>query len=48
MPINGLPDGLYPWLWLPMQLGNLVVGTAAGLLIAVLDRTSPSPSAPSS
>ena len=36
--INGLPDGLYPWLWLPMQLGNLVVGTAAGLLIAVLDR----------
>jgi membrane-associated phospholipid phosphatase len=36
--INGLPDGLYPWLWLPMQLGNLVVGTAAGLLIAILDR----------
>ena len=36
--INGLPDGLFPWLWLPMQLGNLVVGTAAGLLVAVLDR----------
>jgi len=36
--INGLPAGLFPWLWLPMQLGNLVVGTAAGLLIALLDR----------
>jgi undecaprenyl-diphosphatase len=36
--INGLPDGLFPWLWLPMQLGNLVVGTAAGLLIALLDK----------
>ena len=29
--VNGLPDGLYPFLWLPMQLGNLVVGTVAGL-----------------
>ena len=36
--LNGLPDGLFPWLWLPMQLGNLVVGAAAGLLVALLDR----------
>jgi undecaprenyl-diphosphatase len=35
--VNGLPDSLYPWLWLPMQLGNLVVGTAAGLLVALVD-----------
>ncbi len=35
--INGLPDQLYPVLWLPMQLGNLVVGTAAGLAVALLD-----------
>ncbi len=35
--VNGLPDALYPWLWLPMQLGNLVVGTAAGLLVALFD-----------
>jgi undecaprenyl-diphosphatase len=32
--INGLPGWLYWVLWLPMQLGNLVVGTAAGLAIA--------------
>jgi undecaprenyl-diphosphatase len=32
--INGLPGWLYRVLWLPMQLGNLVVGTAAGLAIA--------------
>jgi undecaprenyl-diphosphatase len=32
--INGLPGWLYWLLWLPMQLGNLVVGTAAGLLVA--------------
>jgi membrane-associated phospholipid phosphatase len=32
--INGLPDWLYPVLWLPMQLGNLVVGTVLGLAIA--------------
>src|SRR5262245_25169273 len=32
--INGLPGWLYPVVWLPMQLGNLVVGTAAGLAIA--------------
>jgi membrane-associated phospholipid phosphatase len=36
--LNGLPDGLYWFLWLPMQFGNLVVGTAAGLLVALLDR----------
>ena len=36
--VNGLPDGLYPFLWLPMQLGNLVVGTAAGLIVALVDR----------
>jgi membrane-associated phospholipid phosphatase len=35
--INGLPDQLYPFLWLPMQLGNLVVGTGAGLAVALLD-----------
>jgi undecaprenyl-diphosphatase len=33
---NGLPDWLYPALWPPMQLGNLAVGTAAGLLAAVV------------
>jgi undecaprenyl-diphosphatase len=32
--VNGLPDGLYPVLWLPMQLGNLVVGTLAGWAVA--------------
>ncbi|MCB1003250.1 MAG: phosphatase PAP2 family protein [Acidimicrobiales bacterium] len=32
---NDLPDGLYWPLWLPMQLGNLVVGTLAGLALAV-------------
>jgi len=36
--INGLPDGLAPLLWLPMQLGNLVVGTLAGLVVAIVDR----------
>jgi undecaprenyl-diphosphatase len=36
--VNGLPDGLYWPLWLPMQLGNLAVGTAAGLLVALVDR----------
>jgi membrane-associated phospholipid phosphatase len=35
--VNGLPDGLYPVLWVPMQLGNLVVGTLAGLAVAVVD-----------
>ena len=32
--INRLPDFLYWLLWLPMQLGKLVVGTAVGLLAA--------------
>jgi hypothetical protein len=36
--VNGLPDALYWPLWLPMQLGNLAVGTAAGLLVALVDR----------
>jgi membrane-associated phospholipid phosphatase len=35
--INGLPELLYPILWLPMQLGNLVVGTGAGLAVALVD-----------
>lgn len=34
--VNGLPDWCYWPLWLPMQLGNLVVGTAAGLLLALV------------
>jgi undecaprenyl-diphosphatase len=32
--VNGLPDWLYWVLWLPMQLGNLVVGTLVGLVCA--------------
>jgi undecaprenyl-diphosphatase len=32
--LNGLPDWVYVPLWLPMQLGNLVAGTAAGLAVA--------------
>jgi len=32
--VNGLPNGLYWPLWLPMQLGNLVVGTLVGLAVA--------------
>jgi undecaprenyl-diphosphatase len=32
--INGLPDALFPLLWLPMQLGNLAVGTLLGLITA--------------
>ena len=36
--VNGLPDFLFPALWLPMQLGNLVVGTLAGLGVAAVDR----------
>src|SRR5215211_8117819 len=35
--INGWPDWLYWVLWLPMQLGNLVVGTLAGLAVALID-----------
>lgn len=34
--VNRLPDALYRVVWLPMQAGNLVVGTAAGLVVAVL------------
>ena len=34
--VNGLPDWLYWPLWLPMQLGNLVVGTLAGLVLALV------------
>ena len=33
--VNRLPDWLYWPLWLPMQLGNLVVGTLAGLALAL-------------
>jgi undecaprenyl-diphosphatase len=36
--VNGLPSRLYGILWLPMQLGNLVVGTVAGLAVALWDR----------
>jgi undecaprenyl-diphosphatase len=32
--VNGLPGWLYWILWLPMQLGNLVVGTVLGLVAA--------------
>jgi undecaprenyl-diphosphatase len=32
--INGLPGWLYWVLWPPMQLGNLVVGTLVGLVMA--------------
>ena len=31
--INGLPGWLYWVLWLPMQLGNLVVGCAVGVAV---------------
>jgi membrane-associated phospholipid phosphatase len=34
--INGLPGWLYWLLWLPMQLGNLVVGTAAGVVVGIV------------
>ena len=33
--VNGWPDWLYFPLWVPMQLGNLVVGTVVGLLLAL-------------
>jgi undecaprenyl-diphosphatase len=36
--INGLPGGLYVPLWVPMQLGNLVVGVAVGLAVAAVLR----------
>ena len=32
--VNGLPAWLYVPLWLPMQLGNLVVGLLSGLAVA--------------
>jgi undecaprenyl-diphosphatase len=32
--VNRLPSWLFPVLWLPMQLGNLLVGTAVGLVFA--------------
>ena len=34
--VNGLPGWLYWVLWVPMQLGNLVVGTLVGLLCALV------------
>ena len=34
--LNRLPEALYWPLWVPMQLGNLVVGAAAGLLVALV------------
>jgi membrane-associated phospholipid phosphatase len=36
--VNGLPGWLYWILWPPMQLGNLVVGTLVGLVIAWVAR----------
>jgi membrane-associated phospholipid phosphatase len=37
--VNGLPDWLFGPIWLPMQLGNLVVGTVLGLLVAAVLRS---------
>lgn len=39
--VNGLPGWLYVVLWLPMQLGNLVVGTLAGLAVALAVHSLP-------
>jgi undecaprenyl-diphosphatase len=36
--INGLPGWLYPVLWGPMQLGNLVVGALVALAVALVGR----------
>jgi membrane-associated phospholipid phosphatase len=36
--VNGLPPVLLPALWLPMQIGNLVVGAAFGLVVAAWQR----------
>jgi undecaprenyl-diphosphatase len=36
--VNGLPDRLYAFLWVPMQLGNLVVGTVVGVAVALTAR----------
>jgi membrane-associated phospholipid phosphatase len=35
--VNRLPGVLYGPIWVPMQLGNLVVGTGAGLVVAFVD-----------
>jgi glycosyltransferase 2 family protein len=37
--LNRLPDFLYPALWLPMQLGNVWVGTAVAAAAALLIRS---------
>ena len=37
--VNGLPDWLYWPLWVPMQFGNLLVGTGAGLVVSALYRS---------
>lgn len=37
--VNDLPGWLYVPLWMPMQLGNLVVGMLAGLAVAWWDRS---------
>lgn len=34
--VNGLPEWWYRLLWLPMQLGNLVVGTVVGVVVSLL------------
>jgi len=39
--VNGLPNWLYWILWPPMQFGNLVAGTAAGLALAAWYRDWP-------
>ncbi len=36
--VNGSPDWLYPVLWGPMQLGNLVVGAVVALAVALVGR----------
>ena len=36
--MNGLPEWLYPVLWGPMQLGNLVVGAVVALAITLFGR----------
>jgi membrane-associated phospholipid phosphatase len=36
--VNGGPGWLYPVLWVPMQLGNLVVGALAGAVVALIAR----------
>jgi membrane-associated phospholipid phosphatase len=36
--VNDLPDGLYPVLWGPMQLGNLVVGAGVAAGVAAATR----------